>query len=73
MEAIERYGAMRGGLLAAWRLLRCHPFARCGYDPVVAASSDPTDGATCVYHTPERHHSAAPTNQQRLTTSERIG
>jgi putative membrane protein insertion efficiency factor len=34
MEAIERYGALRGGLLAAWRLLRCHPFAKGGLDPV---------------------------------------
>ena len=34
MEAVERYGAGRGGGLALWRLLRCHPFARGGYDPV---------------------------------------
>jgi putative membrane protein insertion efficiency factor len=33
MEAIERHGALRGSLLAAGRLLRCHPFARAGYDP----------------------------------------
>jgi putative membrane protein insertion efficiency factor len=35
MEAIERYGALRGGLMAAWRLLCCHPFVKGGYDPVV--------------------------------------
>ena len=35
MEAVERYGAVRGGLRALWRLLRCHPFVRGGYDPVV--------------------------------------
>jgi putative component of membrane protein insertase Oxa1/YidC/SpoIIIJ protein YidD len=34
MEAVERYGALRGGAMAAWRLLRCHPFAKGGYDPV---------------------------------------
>ena len=35
MEAVERYGAVRGGLMALARLLRCHPFAHGGYDPVV--------------------------------------
>jgi putative component of membrane protein insertase Oxa1/YidC/SpoIIIJ protein YidD len=34
MEAVERYGVMRGGWMAAARLLRCHPFAKGGYDPV---------------------------------------
>ena len=32
--AIERYGLPRGGLLTAQRLLRCHPWAKGGYDPV---------------------------------------
>jgi hypothetical protein len=34
MEAVAHHGALRGSALAAWRLLRCHPFARGGYDPV---------------------------------------
>ena len=33
-EAVERYGALRGSAMAMWRLLRCHPFVRGGYDPV---------------------------------------
>jgi hypothetical protein len=34
MEAVERHGALRGGWMALARLLRCHPFAKGGYDPV---------------------------------------
>ena len=41
MEAVERFGALRGGLIAVWRLLRCHPFAHGGYDPVVKAANFP--------------------------------
>lgn len=34
IEAIEKYGAFKGGRLALWRILRCNPFAKGGYDPV---------------------------------------
>ena len=33
-EAIEFHGVLRGGAMAAWRILRCHPFVKGGYDPV---------------------------------------
>lgn len=33
-EAVAVHGAVRGLLLAGWRVLRCHPLARGGYDPV---------------------------------------
>lgn len=34
MQAIGRFGAARGLLLACWRLLRCNPFSHGGFDPV---------------------------------------
>ena len=34
LEAIQKYGAIKGGALAAWRILRCNPFSKGGYDPV---------------------------------------
>lgn len=34
LEAIEKYGAIKGSLMAAWRLARCNPFSKGGFDPV---------------------------------------
>ena len=34
MEAVEKYGVIKGCLLACWRILRCNPFSKGGYDPV---------------------------------------
>jgi putative membrane protein insertion efficiency factor len=34
LEAVERHGAIRGGAMAAWRIMRCNPFSKGGYDPV---------------------------------------
>ncbi|NLJ50339.1 MAG: membrane protein insertion efficiency factor YidD, partial [Candidatus Atribacteria bacterium] len=33
-DAIRKYGVLKGGMMALWRLLRCHPYSRGGYDPV---------------------------------------
>lgn len=33
-ESVRRFGALRGTLLASWRLLRCNPFSHGGFDPV---------------------------------------
>lgn len=34
LEALEVHGAFKGSCLALWRLLRCNPFSKGGYDPV---------------------------------------
>jgi putative component of membrane protein insertase Oxa1/YidC/SpoIIIJ protein YidD len=34
LDAIEEYGAIRGFFMGVWRILRCNPFSKGGYDPV---------------------------------------
>ena len=48
LQAVTEHGSVRGSWLALRRLLRCHPWAAGGYDPVPPASrvqSTPTQGA----------------------------
>jgi putative membrane protein insertion efficiency factor len=51
LEAVERHGVWRGGRLAAWRLLRCHPFAHGGLDqvPLEDSKSPGTQRSTGVF------------------------
>ena len=34
IEALDKHGAIKGTILSIWRILRCNPFCRGGYDPV---------------------------------------
>ncbi|MGK2954359.1 MAG: membrane protein insertion efficiency factor YidD [Solirubrobacterales bacterium] len=34
VQAVERFGVLRGTVLACWRILRCNPFSHGGFDPV---------------------------------------
>jgi len=53
MEAVERFGFLRGGFMVLARLLRCHPFAKGGYDPVVKVLPRANDhGLTAAGHDP---------------------
>jgi putative membrane protein insertion efficiency factor len=70
MEAVDRYGAFRGGLRAMWRILRCHPFSPGGYDPVILPEK-PAGTPACVCQSrdarPERPE-AAPQPEFASTT-----
>jgi len=33
IQAVQKYGAVKGVLKGIWRVLRCHPFCKAGYDP----------------------------------------
>lgn len=44
---MQRYGALKGGLLSAWRILRCNPFSKGGYDPVPSFTNSTDIDETC--------------------------
>jgi putative membrane protein insertion efficiency factor len=46
VEAIRTHGALRGSLLAAWRVLRCNPFSNGGLDPVPPRHDCSAHGST---------------------------
>jgi putative membrane protein insertion efficiency factor len=45
VQSIERYGILRGLVLAVWRVLRCNPWSHGGYDPPEAQTLFPTRAA----------------------------
>jgi putative membrane protein insertion efficiency factor len=62
-EAIAIHGALRGSALATWRLLRCHPFTRGGFDPVPPAAtrqSSPTQIHARIHPSDHRPGTVSP-------------
>lgn len=54
-EAVRRFGAVRGSMLAFWRVLRCAPWGRGGFDPVPESWNEarPRHSRKCPHH---HHH-----------------
>lgn len=50
MEAVARYGIVRGGAMSVWRVLRCHPLVKGGFDPVPLARQAVTPNSTTDSH-----------------------
>ena len=63
LEAVERHGALRGSWLALTRLLRCHPLAHAGHDPVPLETGSATRACDCAGSAPI---GAAPEPMSRL-------
>ena len=61
-EAVLRFGPFRGAILASWRLMRCNPLFKAGYDPVPETflGSTPSDNQVMRTQT----HSSAQTRSQ---------
>jgi putative membrane protein insertion efficiency factor len=66
VDAIGRYGILKGVVLAGWRLLRCNPWSYGGYDPVEAQQlfarrpdgrAERPAGASRKHSSPEHSHS----------------
>ena len=54
LEAVTTHGAVRGALLAAWRILRCNPFVPGGCDPVPDARAAAPAGRPDALSAPQR-------------------
>lgn len=61
VEAIQHHGALKGSYLAGARLLRCHPWAEGGYDPVPGTESSENSYQTQLGDQTERPHSTTQT------------
>jgi len=73
MEAVERYGVLRGGFKALLRLLRCHPFAHGGYDPVVNTRPIETECETGLKETRWKSGASAPRQPVRILPGFSLG
>jgi putative membrane protein insertion efficiency factor len=54
VEAVERFGIVRGGFMAVWRVLRCNPFVKGGVDLVHSPAAKAADSTSSMYGRRER-------------------
>ncbi len=81
LGAVEQHGATKGVWYAGRRLLRCHPWASGGYDPVPGTAAAKEWAAECATHSPAKTEAAGllstgakrPGQQKRLTRKPLLG
>ena len=64
IDALREHGAWKGGIMAAKRLLRCHPLAKGGYDPVPPGASKLCTRSTSSSQPSNSPQSASGANRQ---------
>ncbi|EKE78312.1 membrane protein insertion efficiency factor YidD [Oceanibaculum indicum] len=67
LEALATHGALKGGYLAARRILRCHPWGGSGYDPVPSAGAAGQDGKTATNSCTHPSHTRAHGGHETVT------
>jgi len=58
IEAVERFGIVRGGAMATWRVLRCNPFVKGGVDPAEQHCGSETRDAASLHVEAAASHAA---------------
>lgn len=70
IQAVETHGALKGLVMATWRVLRCHPFNPGGYDPVPPRDGAHRHGGGAHGHVHSGTHGVMPARRARRARTE---
>lgn len=72
-EAVQVHGAIKGGGMAAWRVLRCNPWSSGGYDPVKPRGPRGDDDGRRARNLPQGAESSPGGDPQTSDRTEMVG